>query len=265
VIERAALGFLVASVVSVVAVRARALTGDGGVAAVVVGTICVAAGWSWAALLVVFFVTSSALSRVRQAARARITESIVAKGGARDARQVLANGGVFAFAALLSLLLPWTGWIPLGAGAIATATADTWSSEVGTLSPAPPLLLTSLERVPAGTSGAVSLLGFVAAVAGALLIAMVVRLVGWAPAAAIAAIAGGIAGALSDSFLGALWQARRRCPRCGRQTERKVHLCGTITEPTGGIPWLDNDAVNLLSCAAGAVVALLVALLVPLA
>lgn len=257
-IERAALGFLVASLVSLVAVRSRALTRDGGVAAVVVGTICVAAGWSWAALLVVFFVTSSALSRVREASRARLTESIVAKGGARDARQVLANGGVFAFAALLSLLFPWTGWSLLGAGAIATATADTWSSEVGTLSPAPPLLITSWKRVPAGTSGAVSPLGFVAAVAGALLIALVAWQAGWPAGAAIAATAGGIAGALADSFLGALWQARRRCPRCDRQTERKVHVCGTTTEPTGGTPWLDNDAVNLLSCAVGAVVALLV-------
>ena len=74
-IERAALGFLLASLVAVVAVRSRALTRDGGVAAVVVGTICVAAGWGWAALLAVFFVTSSALSRVREATRARLEKA----------------------------------------------------------------------------------------------------------------------------------------------------------------------------------------------
>jgi Predicted membrane protein len=258
VIERAALGFLLASLMVLVAVRSRALTRDGGVAAVAVGTICVAAGWGWAALLLVFFVTSSALSRVREAARARLTESVIAKGGARDALQVLANGGIFTLAALLSLLLPWAGWLPLGAGAIAASTADTWSSEVGTLSPTSPVLVTSWKRVPAGTSGAVTPLGLGAAVAGALLIALVAWLVGWPPGAAVAAIIGGVAGALADSFAGALWQARRCCPRCGRHTERKVHICGTTTELTGGIPWLDNDGVNLLSCAAGAVVALLV-------
>ncbi|HEY9479850.1 MAG TPA: DUF92 domain-containing protein, partial [Gemmatimonadaceae bacterium] len=118
-IARTALGLLIASAIALGAQRAGTLTGDGAAAAFVVGTLCVAAGWSWAALLLVFFVTSSALSRVRAASRARRTESVVAKGGARDALQVLANGGLYAFAALLSLLVPWTGWMPLGAGALA--------------------------------------------------------------------------------------------------------------------------------------------------
>ena len=261
-IGRAALGLLLAAVVALAAVRSRALTRDGGLAAVVVGSVCVAAGWSWAALLVFFFVTSSILSRVRAPVRSRLTEAVVAKGGARDAVQVLANGGIFALAALLSLLLPWAGWAPLGAGAIAASTADTWSSEVGTLSRTPPRLITSGMRVPPGTSGAVTPLGLGAAVAGAVLVALVARLVGWPENAGVAALAGGVAGALADSLLGARWQVRRRCPRCGENTERELHPCGTNTELTGGITWLDNDGVNLLSGATGALVALLVALLV---
>jgi uncharacterized protein (TIGR00297 family) len=260
VTARAALGFLIACVVALVAVRSRALTRDGGVAAVVVGTICVAAGWSWAALLVIFFVSSSALSRVRGAARDRLIESVVAKGGARDSAQVLANGGIFSLAALLSLLFPWAGWIPLGAGAIAASTADTWSSEVGTLSSMQPRLITSWQHVQPGTSGAVTPLGLAAALAGALFVALVVWAVRWPPGAAIAALAGGVVGALVDSLVGALWQARRRCPSCRADTERNVHLCGTTTHLTGGISWLDNDGVNLLSCAAGALVALLATL-----
>jgi uncharacterized protein (TIGR00297 family) len=226
----------------------------------VVGTLCVAAGWSWAALLLVFFVTSSALSRVRAASRARRTESVVAKGGARDALQVLANGGLYAVAALLSLLVPWTGWMPLGAGALAAATADTWSTEIGTLSETRPRLLTSWQPVAPGTSGGVTPLGLAAAVGGALLIAIAARLLHWPVEAAVAALAGGVAGALIDSLLGALCQSRRYCPRCDTSTERTVHLCGTTTEQAGGIFWLDNDGVNFLSGAAGAVVALLVAL-----
>lgn len=257
---RAALGFLIACVVAVVAVRSRALTRDGGVVAVVVGTICVAAGWGWAALLVAFFVSSSALSRVRASARERLTGPIVAKGSARDAAQVLANGGIFSLAALLSLLFPWAGWIPFGAGAIASSTADTWSSEVGTLSSVKPRLITTWQRVQAGTSGAVTPLGLAAGVAGALFISLVVWAVRWPPGAAIAALAGGVAGTLVDSLIGALWQARRHCPSCHTDTERNVHLCGTTTHLTGGISWLDNDGVNLLSCAAGAFVALLAAL-----
>lgn len=257
---RAALGFLLACVVALFAVRSRALTRDGGVAAVVVGSVCVAAGWSWAALLVVFFVTSSALSRVRVEARERLTGSVVAKGGARDSLQVLANGGIFALAALMSLLLPWYGWLPLGAGAIAASTADTWSSEIGTLSSTEPRLITTWKRVHAGTSGGVTPLGLAAALAGALLVAVAVLAVRWPPGAAIAALAGGVAGSLVDSLAGALLQARRHCPRCDAATERSVHGCGTPTHITGGLFWLDNDGVNLLGGAAGALVALLTTL-----
>lgn len=259
-IARGALGFLIACVVAVGAVRSGALSRDGAAAAVAVGTLCVAAGWSWAALLVVFFVTSSALSHFRAANRARRTESIVAKGGARDALQVLANGGVFAFAALLSLVLPWSGWMPMGAGALAAATADTWGTEIGTLAAAPPRLITSWRTVPAGTSGAVTPLGFTASAAGALLIALAAWLLHWPPSAAVAALVGGAVGALSDSLLGALLQARRWCPRCDAGTERAVHACGVATERAGGVSWLDNDCVNFLSGVAGAVAALLVAL-----
>jgi uncharacterized membrane protein len=106
----------------------------------------------------------------------------------------------------------------------------------------------------------VTALGLWAAVAGALLIALIVWLIRWPAGAATAALAGGVAGALADSLLGALCQARRRCPRCGRDTERKVHSCGTTTELAGGISWLDNDGVNLLSGGVGALVALLVVL-----
>jgi uncharacterized membrane protein len=66
-----------------------------------------------------------------------------------------------------------------------------------------------------------------------------------------------VAGSLADSLTGALWQARRHCPSCALDTEQRIHLCGTTTRLTGGISWLDNDAVNLLGSAAGAAVGLL--------
>jgi uncharacterized membrane protein len=71
--------------------------------------------------------------------------------------------------------------------------------------------------------------------------------------------AGGLAGVLVDSLLGATVQRRRWCPACERQTERTTHDCGTPTAPRGGLAWLDNDMVNLLSNAAGGLVALALA------
>ena len=67
---------------------------------------------------------------------------------------------------------------------------------------------------------------------------------------------GGIAGALADSFIGALWQSRRRCPKCDALTERAVHDCGTSTVAAGGLAWLDNDGVNALCTIVGALAAL---------
>ena len=63
---------------------------------------------------------------------------------------------------------------------------------------------------------------------------------------------GGIVGSLVDSLLGATCQAVYRCPRCGTDTERRVHSCGARTVHVRGLRWLDNDAVNALSTVAGA-------------
>jgi uncharacterized membrane protein len=42
-------------------------------------------------------------------------------------------------------------------------------------------------------------------------------------------------------------------------TEQRIHLCGATTVVIGGLVWLENDAVNLLSSAVGAAVALTLA------
>ena len=47
----------------------------------------------------------------------------------------------------------------------------------------------------------------------------------------------------------------------GKETERRVHSCGTPTRPLRGRPWADNEVVNLACALAGAGLGLLVALL----
>lgn len=259
-IGRLAAGFLLAAAIAAVARATRSLSTSGAIAAVLVGTSCVAAGWSWGLLLIAFFVTSTVLSRAGRAEKERRTGDVVAKGGERDAAQVLANGGLYAAAALGSLLLPWPGWPMLGAGALAAATADTWSTEIGTLARRPPRSIITWRPMPTGMSGGVSAPGTLAALAGAGCIALLARAMGWPPRVAAGAVVGGFAGGIVDSLLGATVQARRRCPRCETITERDVHGCGTPTLPAGGIPWLDNDRVNILSVLAGALVAAAVGL-----
>lgn len=268
---RTLLGFFLALGISLVARRAGALSRSGAAAATVVGTIAVAAGWSWAALLIGFFASATLLSSWRREEKARRTAGVVAKNDERDWVQVLANGALFAAAALMFKLRwllalgtvddfpAWTaGWAAIGAGALAAACADTWSTEIGTLSATPPRLITTLRGVPAGTSGAVTVYGLGGMLGGALWMGAIAWLVRWPPSLAIATGAGGLAGALADSVIGAVAQERRRCPKCDAPTERDVHDCGTDTVPAGGLAWLDNDAVNALSTGIGALASFVV-------
>lgn len=220
------------------------------------GTICAAAGWGWAALLITFFVSANLLSRYRHALRSERIDDLVEKGNDRDAWQVAANGGVFTLCAAIFLVNASPVWIVIGAGAIAAVTADTWSTEIGTVAARSPRLITTGELVPPGTSGGVTLAGSIAALAGCCSIAIIALGIGWGNRAATAAVAGGIVGSLVDSLTGATIQRKQWCALCRKVTERLVHTCGTITKPHGGIRWIGNDAVNAIASVAGAVVGL---------
>ncbi|HEU4631259.1 MAG TPA: DUF92 domain-containing protein [Gemmatimonadaceae bacterium] len=256
---RLAIGLALATAVALAARRWRALDGSGAVAAALVGTLAVGAGWGWGVLLVAFFAGSTALSRLGDTRKALRTIGIVAKGGERDAWQVLANGAAFAVAALGQIVAPHPLWLAAGAGALAAASADTWATEIGTLSPRAPRSIVTWRAVPVGTSGGVSAAGSAAALGGALLVGVVALAVGARPMLAGAAVLAGVAGAAADSLLGATVQAHRRCPRCGTGTERIVHPCGERSHPSGGVSWIDNDVVNLLATTIGALAAVAIA------
>jgi uncharacterized protein (TIGR00297 family) len=259
-VHRAAVGLLAAIAVALAARRSGSLANGGALAAVVVGTAAVAAGWPWGALLVLYFVSSSALSHAGGAEKERRTGGVVAKGGARDAVQVIANGGVFAVCALL---VPFAGaharaLAAAASGALAAAAADTWATEIGVLFGGTPRTVTGLRRVPPGTSGAVSAAGTGGMIAGALAVALTARALGLTDSVAVVTAAGCM-GALADTFVGATLQERRWCEACNLATERRVHVCGSPTIRAGGLAVLDNDAVNLLATVVGGAVALLLA------
>jgi uncharacterized protein (TIGR00297 family) len=252
-------GAIAAAVVAFAAHRAGSLSLSGAVAAGIVGTIAVAAGWQWGALLIAFFLTSTALSRVGRTAKEASAGGIIEKSGRRDAWQVLANGGVFAVAAIGSIADPSEVWLVMGSGALAACAADTWATEIGMLARETPRSILSGRRVPTGTSGGVTLVGSLAAVLGASFLGAVALV--WLRSAGMvmAVVAGGVGGAFADSLIGATLQERRRCGRCGAPTERLMHGCGGATEIVGGVPFLRNDAVNALSSFIGAGVAALLA------
>lgn len=272
------IGFAGSAVVAGAALWRRALTRSGAAAAVVMGTIYYGSGdLVWFGLLLAFFITSTFWSKWKKRKKSHL-DHIYEKTGERDAGQVFANGGIGMLLCMANAIWPSSVWLWLFIGVMATVNADTWATEIGSLSKRLPRSLLSGKQVAAGTSGAISPLGTFASVAGALTIGfaavglMVLQDVvathptgdglSWTTLliVIVAAAIGGTAGALFDSLLGATVQAGYQCRTCGVSTERLLH-CGEATNHIRGLAWLNNDRVNLLASCTGGITSLLVTLL----
>jgi uncharacterized protein (TIGR00297 family) len=231
---RVATGLLVNGVIALAAWGFRSIDVAGALSAVVIGAaITVGLGLPSLGLMIAFFVVGTAATRLGyriKAARGIAQE----RGGARGWRHAWANGGVPAFLALLAgaTAVPLRDLLVVAyAGAVATAAADTCSSEVGKAYGRRTFLITSLRAVPPGTEGAISLEGTLGGLLGALMVAAVGAGLGvysW-PLAALVTLAG-LLGSLAESVI------------------------GTVAERRG---WLDNNLLNALNTAIGAAFAVL--------
>ncbi|MEA3337863.1 MAG: DUF92 domain-containing protein [Chloroflexota bacterium] len=272
-------GLIISASIGWLAYKRGALSPSGVWGAIITGTVVFGfGGLTWGLVLVVFFVSSSLLSHFRRAQKLQLADKF-AKGERRDLGQTLANGGVGALLALAVLLFidlpgevrsgnPLYVFLTLAYfGAIATANADTWATELGVLAPSRPRLITTGKEVPAGTSGGVTWQGSLAALAGGTFIGasafLIIQVASLAtsgqllmadlPVILIAGLAGFL-GSMVDSLLGATLQRVYWCDTCQKETERPVHSCGTTTSPRRGWGWLNNDVVNFLASAAGALI-----------
>jgi uncharacterized protein (TIGR00297 family) len=223
---------------------AGSLTPAGTGAALAVGAaVFWGTGWWGLAALFTFFIGSTAVSHFCPDPAADRGE---AKGGRRDAGQVVANGGAPALGALLGLSDHRTGLWVVAIG-LAAAAADTWATAIGATRHASPRHLLTGRPVPPGTSGGVTWRGSAGGAAGAMSVGAVAWLGSGELRLFAACLGVGTLGMLVDSLLGATLQGRFHCPACDTATERPRHRCGTIARPVGGIRWLTNDGVNGLS------------------
>ena len=177
----------------------------GAICAALVGILCFAGfGLPGIFLLGAFFVLGN-LATAWKINTKQALGSAETAGGKRNAMQVFANGGVAAITgAMVFFYTPYyaTGFLMMAAG-LSSATADTLSSELGTLYGKRFYNITSFRKDIRGENGVVSLEGTLFGLLGSLLIAGIYSMAdGWTIDFIIIVIAG-TAGNILDSILGA--------------------------------------------------------------
>lgn len=228
-------GLIVNAAFAWLARRSKSIDRLGAWSAVLIGTLITAGfGLQGFALMAGFFLIGSAVTKLGYAKKAALGIA-QEKGGARGWRNAFANGGIPALLAVFGLLSAEplrTAYLLAYAAAVATAAADTCSSEIGKAYGRRTFLITTLRPVPPGTEGAISVEGTLGGLFGASFIASLGVLTGLfgAEGALIVTLAG---------FLGALAES----------------VVGTMAEKRG---WLDNHGLNALNTAIGAAIAIFI-------
>ncbi|XP_077121400.1 transmembrane protein 19 isoform X1 [Ranitomeya variabilis] len=242
-----------------------------------VGFLLTVANYSFFSALLMFFFTSSKLTKWKGEAKKKF-DSEYKEGGQRNWVQVFCNGGVPAELALLYMVENGPGEMPIDfskeytaswmclslLGALACSAGDTWASEIApVLSKSSPRLITTWEKVPVGTNGGVTIIGLFASLLGGLCVGMAyfasqllfvndleIAAPQW-PVILYGAMAG-LIGSILDSYLGAIMQYTGFDETTGKIVNHPTIGAKLIS----GKPILDNNAVNLFS-------SILIAILLP--
>ncbi len=218
------IGTLVNLIFATLALRAKSVDRSGMIAGLLVGLVTFTfTGWPGYAVLIAFFCLGSGATRIGRARKIRLGVA-QAQRGARSARHALANCGVGAYLALLvaGSTRPEV-FILAYVCAYAAAVFDTVSSEIGQAYGGRPRLITSLRRVPAGTDGAVSLVGTAAGGVAALLIGCLAWGMNLLPGSVLwVVVLAGFLGSTADSILGATLEAR------GLMANEAVNFSNTV-------------------------------------
>lgn len=259
------IGFIFSFVIGFLAYKKNSLSFSGFVGALFLGTSLYFFGGVYlSGIMICFFISSSLLTKYKEKTKGAL-EDINEKTGGRDYGQVIANGGLGFIYAFLYYSTGNPIFIVAYSASFAAANADTWSSEVGILSTTPPVSILNFKKTERGMSGAISLLGIMAALCGSILIAFtfligyIIILGGLAPLGikyAIIISITGFFGSIVDSYLGALVQAKYKCSICGKITEKKFHH-GRETIHIIGIKFINNDVVNFISPLLASIVAIM--------
>lgn len=236
-----------------IAHKKKSLTLSGAFATFIVGTfVFMNIGFGGWCILVVFFVSSTILTKIARPYSMRVASGIQKKGGCRDYMQVIANGGPATICAILYGLTGNHVYLTFYACAVAESNSDTWAGEIGILSNKPPVLITSFKECEPGLSGGVTILGTFGGFCGSVVIA-----ISWFAifynykelnhfSESLIIIISGFVGCIMDSVLGSTVQGHYYDESTKQITEHPVRN-GVKLPLKKGISFIDNDIVNILS------------------
>jgi len=211
--------------------------------------LCWAGSLRWLLVMAIFFVIGSISSKL---------VPVTGDASGRNARQVLANGGVGALCALGYFINPHVSWIIAFLSSVSVSMSDTLSSDLGILAGQQPQDIIRRTPVPKGMSGGVTFYGTAAGLVGAVIIAVSGGIALSLSSAQILLVAGmGFGGMLADSVFGSLFQASY-ADAAGRESE----YAGEGRRLIKGKSYITNDAVNLMTNAGVSFLALVFTLLI---
>ncbi len=237
------LGAILSWIFSFTAFLFRRLTLDGMFAATVTGTFVLGlGGWAATAVVLLFFITSVTISRTPQEHSTDLSGEI-----RRDGLQVWANSFWLIVCLILSAIADTELFIVGAMAVVATATADTWATELGSKERNSTYLITDFQTVLPGTDGGVSLQGTFAALAGSALIAIAsIYVFSLHLYVFLYIFVAGFLGCLVDSYLGAIFQRNN----------------SSVMPPVLNLKIsIDNNIVNAVATGAGALLAIILKLL----
>ncbi len=160
-IELFSIAVLFAFLIAVISIIFNWLDIKGSIGTFIIGSLILySGGFKWVIPLLVFLTFGSLLSKLNE------------RKSKRNLYQVLANGSISFILSIINIFYPSDLWYFIHLCVVSAMASDTFSTEIGMKFSNKAYFILNFKEVEKGTSGGVSLIGFVGGILGSLIISI---------------------------------------------------------------------------------------------